>query len=722
MGKYFTFWNLLNQYNIKIPIIQRDYAQGRVDDKTTDIRINLFNDLYEALQGKRQVDFDFVYGSIAENTLTPLDGQQRLTSLFLLHWYLGIKENIDISLTLDKFSYQTRVSARVFSHMLVTQPLNFDEIKDKQLSDVIHQKKWFQFQWGEDPTVVGMLVVLNAIHEKFKGLPNGLLELLQGNQCPITFSFLELENFGLSDELYIKMNSRGKTLSTFENFKAQFEQLLENTGSNKASKEFSMKLDHEWTDLLWDYRKEDYTIDQAFVNWFSFITTAMVSKDRGVSSSSDLNMSYVKLSNLVKIYQSKENVEFLFQSLSIWKNGEEIEREFSKISEEVPFFTSDKNLFKRCVTDYGSLTLMERILLYTIVVKKINGQTDIADTVRVVRNLIQRIRQFNNGIENSNLRYDSLGSIFKMVDQIVQQNKPTYEAILEFQQIEGFSKNSWTQEVNKATLIKVHPEWKELLHALEDIPVFKGTIHLLMPSFNKYSEETVMYVKDLVNINISLFIRTLLTIKKFQLHIGWSNLGKRIVFGGGRYKELFWTNNENLPEMLLKLMDKIVGIPEEKKLELKLEQIINEYIKDYQQGKKEWHYYFIKYPKMLEGNNLLFVFADEEKFNIEKLTGVNLQSTHINPFYDTVIDLVNDTNICSHYESAVRLSESSELVTTSGVHFDITDGYWTQYLERADDSSKIEEYYDSLASYDLVEQGVALVQYAEELLGNVEKV
>ena len=68
-----------------------------------------------------------------------------------------------------------------------------------------------------------MLVMLNAMHESFREVDQLAMESLTSDDCPITFSFLELQRFGLGDELYIKMNSRGKPLSTFENFKAEFE-------------------------------------------------------------------------------------------------------------------------------------------------------------------------------------------------------------------------------------------------------------------------------------------------------------------------------------------------------------------------------------------------------------------------------------------------------------------------------------------------------------------
>ena len=77
----YTFWKLLSEYQVEIPIIQRDYAQGRNSAKT--IRDELLNSIYDALVNGKSIDFDFVYGSVNDKKFLPLDGQQRLTSLYL---------------------------------------------------------------------------------------------------------------------------------------------------------------------------------------------------------------------------------------------------------------------------------------------------------------------------------------------------------------------------------------------------------------------------------------------------------------------------------------------------------------------------------------------------------------------------------------------------------------------------------------------------------------
>ena len=45
-------------------------------------------------------------------------------------------------------------------------------------------------------------------------------DLISGDK--IKFNFLTIDNIGNSEDLYIKMNSRGKQLTHFESFKANF--------------------------------------------------------------------------------------------------------------------------------------------------------------------------------------------------------------------------------------------------------------------------------------------------------------------------------------------------------------------------------------------------------------------------------------------------------------------------------------------------------------------
>lgn len=90
-GERLSFFKLFSQKNYKliIPIIQRDYAQGRTNDDTNEVRNEFLDALYSYLEENRtNRDLDFVYGTLQCDEgddhihFIPLDGQQRLTTLF----------------------------------------------------------------------------------------------------------------------------------------------------------------------------------------------------------------------------------------------------------------------------------------------------------------------------------------------------------------------------------------------------------------------------------------------------------------------------------------------------------------------------------------------------------------------------------------------------------------------------------------------------------------
>lgn len=106
---------------IRIPIVQRDYAQGRRTANVDKIRDAFLDALCEAVTGGEAVGLDFVYGEIdSGGILQPLDGQQRLTTLFLLHWYLAFRAGrLGEPHPWKAFSYATRPSADKFCRRMV---------------------------------------------------------------------------------------------------------------------------------------------------------------------------------------------------------------------------------------------------------------------------------------------------------------------------------------------------------------------------------------------------------------------------------------------------------------------------------------------------------------------------------------------------------------------------------------------------------------------------
>ena len=256
MNDIYSFYQLISKYQIEIPIIQRDYAQGRNNPKAADVRKSLVDNMIKAVKEDKPLFFDFVYGRVDNNKFIPFDGQQRLTTLFLFHKYvfekcqsdLGCnhKDNCSCGGILGRFSYATRQSSREFCEKLVQEKI----ILGNSLTDNIKNQSWFYPDWEKDPTVMGMLTMLDEIHcqmrneTEFKTFAE---KLTSGCNCPITFHFVDMGEHKMSDETYVKMNARGKTLTPFENFKASLEQYLE--GKSKSD-DISVELQNKYKNLL----------------------------------------------------------------------------------------------------------------------------------------------------------------------------------------------------------------------------------------------------------------------------------------------------------------------------------------------------------------------------------------------------------------------------------------------------------------------------------------
>ena len=272
--KKYNFWILLKKFNIIIPIIQRDYVQGMEDDNINQIRENLLEDIKNSIHNNEPMEFDFIYGSTDEdNNLSLLDGQQRMTTLFLLYWYFASKENKlneEVRNMLKKFSYKNRISTRDFCKNLLEHDIVIK--KDEDISEIIKNKTWFFFEWEKDPTVKNMLHMLNCINKKMYN-EEAFDKLTNNENNLISFYFRPLEKFNLTDDLYIKMNSRGKKLTNFEIFKSKIIEIMKKYKQDDLLIEFKNNIDNKWTDLLWEYRdKQKNTIDKPFIRLIYFIT------------------------------------------------------------------------------------------------------------------------------------------------------------------------------------------------------------------------------------------------------------------------------------------------------------------------------------------------------------------------------------------------------------------------------------------------------------------
>lgn len=304
---------------IRIPKIQRDYAEGRETEMIERKRHSLLNDMLDVVFGVRNdLSFDFVYGYMIDNGIScsikdwndydshpnvafePLDGQQRLTTLFLLYWLFGRKNDIINSKNNHSlFVYETRDTSEEFCNWLVEREAKciiddwektVKEISDRNkkhkalwntekdsqgnidpivnrlhypvtpvptLFDYFESIETFKWDWRDDPNIRSMIVVLESavqlINERGLDYQTGITN----NKNLDNISFMLLDDLNCDgDQLFEKMNARGKALTSFEILKSSLEEEMEwqkipNT-DQKLSNDWRTAIDNKWIDYCWD--------------------------------------------------------------------------------------------------------------------------------------------------------------------------------------------------------------------------------------------------------------------------------------------------------------------------------------------------------------------------------------------------------------------------------------------------------------------------------------
>ena len=134
---------------IVIPMIQRDYAQGRQTTAVNKIRERFLQSLYEGIEGNTPIVLDFVYGDVKEGILTLLDGQQRLTTLFLLHWYFAKRENIEEEGRIGKFYEKACLVEQIYVKDDSMTVGKYVAATAKELGADISLTGFFRFEKGE---------------------------------------------------------------------------------------------------------------------------------------------------------------------------------------------------------------------------------------------------------------------------------------------------------------------------------------------------------------------------------------------------------------------------------------------------------------------------------------------------------------------------------------------------------------------------------------------
>lgn len=664
----YTLKYLLETYKVMIPQIQRDYAQGR--ESELELRKGFVSKIKQTLsENEEKLNLDFIYGYTEkvggnEEVFVPLDGQQRLTTLWLAHWLLAprIDDELDqeVKKYLSKFTYETRISSKRFCYALINKTLKINE--NFTLSQSIADAPWFMASWSDDPTVKAMLNMLDTLHEEFTNTSFAWESLTENDK--ITFDFIDIksEEFKLTDELYIKMNSRGKPLTPFENFKAQFAGLLasKQTDYENETREyentqisyqqyFAFKIDAIWMDLFWNYRNKAINkIDVSIYRFINFVAEFLFFRENPDALSADAKNDFEFLNN---VFSKKENIDFLFDSLDFLSSLNDVESFFEALFEDLSTFDEATNdYFLRSITNVG-FDVKDKTIFYAILkvchklkIRLVDDQ--LRDFIRIVRNLLFTVRQTNQSkrIEyTTNLRLPNVSEYCKFIDAFVEElnstNIQSVYNVLSENEFTGFTRENIANEKVKATLIVKKSDLKAHIHTLEEHLELQGNLSNFKLNSTDIIQKMDAFLKIWSgNIADSLIIRAFLSIGDYSVMThDYSSLGEIWFFGSkGSWNRILTAGDKEERVQVSGVLDKFLTAFCDSKGDdtaEKLQGLIDAFVEE----EKDWLYYFVKYPGVTDNpyRDLNVFTWKGDGFDINNLGNSGrqpLHSYHLNPY------------------------------------------------------------------------------------------
>lgn len=549
IGSKKSFWGLISKTKIEIPQIQRDYVQGRNTEQIKISREKFISDIYNAINTDSALDLNFVYGKIQPGgEFIPVDGQQRLTTLFLLHVFAFSKngKTAELKTLNDNFTYKTRITTQRFFEALIENISDYFLANTyNKISEYIFDMSWFSPLWINDPTVNSSIIVLEEIERKFDSLTD-LDSKLRDADCPVTFMELSIASLGNENELYIKLNSRGKPLTPFENFKANLYEYIKTLSTLPfTAKEFIKNMDSSWLEFVWDlckdHKKESDRTMMNLLHWLIIDRSIVLGK------------------NIETIYKSFDF--YNFESYKPFLQVEVIQQIYCSFEFFVEIKAKNKKLYdelKSILTEIAvsrakdSTYYIKRVLLYSIskyanvVSTPLWDMGKTSDFYRVVYNLVNNTwiddpQKFVSALNS----IDTLGSI--CIDPIIEMSKMTQKNIF------FFDASQSEEEILKCKLMSADRAWKSEIEKAEQNKYFKGKINFMfelqgisaakMSTIPSHATEIAVFASNWfiicklfcdsgLKIEDSLFRRALLTFGDYSIEAGSGS--KTFYFEGGR--------------------------------------------------------------------------------------------------------------------------------------------------------------------------------------------
>ena len=716
MNPNYTLKELLDKYSVVIPQLQRDYAQGR--DEAKELRERFLSQILHVLRGEGRLNLDFVYGydkALSPNhhpIFYPLDGQQRLTTLWLLHWYLlPSKPAAEEREWLLRFSYRTRSSSTRFCQLLVEHAaVDVAAIKDQP---------WYRQSYNADATIAAMLGTLRTIKELVAPEERVALWERLCHQRALTFDVIDIkgEEFRLTDELYIKMNARGKPLTSFECYKADLTQALRKLdslgkpwpykkGQLSYADYFAFKVDNEWLDLFYDGEIDG--LDERMYGFIQNIAKLCFFLD---PENAKKNVNAFTYSDSIDVFLKPDNAHRLISILDLFERiqaKQPLGDFFATLTPSIRFLEkggkkdpAPVDLFRESCDKKASVKNLVLLLALSHYMEKyqlVEATEELQDYLRVVRNLLWEERQLDEMRYRSNVRINSLLTYWSWIESLASREQ-VLDAIKNSGEVFLKKKEKEKKEGKlhqRVDFILRYPELKPLIGELEDHPLLAGQLGIfdlnLALDVNEFKRQAEAF-KQIFDPAFcargdadQLIIRVLVAsgYPGVQGKNVWRGYRETWFFGGNglwstvlSIKEYDQREQRKAIRLLLSQFAGGMGDTTER-----LQRIIDAYLESEDAKQSGWRYYFVKYPEFYSGDTNFFARDNREETadayvdSLKSFSSNPLIGYHANAYVQVVWRLVGGEDTHCRPEWVQGAKDSRLHLLRSGIYIGYTPEGW----------------------------------------------
>ena len=418
--------SLFSLNNLIVPEIQREYVWGLNERVVTKFLKDIIAqselcDTCHRAHVKNGLNVGFLYSYkppyvILENERYLdeylIDGQQRITTVFLLLLSRAVKESCvpefcAITRTDDSghcrcFSYKVRDLTQQFLDDLMRYVILHKDNKNS-IKDILGNDKpsWFLSDYREDPTVDTMLKTLGIIDVVFE--PYADYQFFEFILQAIHFWHFKTEVTSQGEALYITMNSRGEQLSQNELKKAS---LLPNDYA--GLKAWGAKWE-EWQTIFWKRRGKNADADEGFNSYLSCITSmenVLLNADSVPLGRIEM---YIKALTFISSDELRSHVTKLYPDYNSWFDDciDTIWKYINDTSDWSLPHQSDRGAYANASPTRNKLMMLWPWMYY---LQKNNGTTDDKELlIRIMRLYYSRVFAYRR----------SASTVGKVIDTLI---------------------------------------------------------------------------------------------------------------------------------------------------------------------------------------------------------------------------------------------------------------------------------------------------------------